>query len=80
MGIRSGLCDILSTAVHCKKIVLYPKWKIAEGVSTWKEFFSMKDMKLSDNVVELEYKNKNQNWLEMITNVINIIEKENYVE
>ena len=50
------------------------------SVSTWKEFFSMKDMKLSDNVVELEYKNKNQNWLEMITNVINIIEKENYVE
>ena len=55
VGTRSGLCDILS-AFHMKgKIILYPPELPGEGIGTWIEFFSLKNMGLCDDALELEY-------------------------
>jgi hypothetical protein len=54
LALRSGLCDVASGST-CKKVVLY-----AGGVvwfrSTWSEYFSLRTMALSDDVVEIEFR------------------------
>lgn len=53
-GFRSGLCDMISAA-HCKKVVLYsPNIQIV-GIVPHYEFFSLKNMELCSDVVEIEF-------------------------
>lgn len=59
IGIRSGLCDIISAARLKKKIILYPEGNVAEGVTTWLDFFSLKNMGLCKDAIELTFKNNN---------------------
>ena len=49
IGLRCGLCDVLSTAV-CKKIILYPDR--IYGPDTFMKFFSIKGMQLAEDVEE----------------------------
>jgi len=54
VGVRSGLCDIISSST-CKKIILYEK----EGLfyqSSQFEYFSLAKMGLCDDAVEIEYR------------------------
>jgi len=55
IGIRSGLCDIISSA-KAKKIILYEKDGFFYKSSPY-EYFSLKNMGLCDDAVELEYRN-----------------------
>ncbi len=73
IGIRSGLCDIISSAKMKKKIVIYPKQKTAEGVANWIDFFSLINMGLCGDAIEYEYESENEHLL--IKNVI-----KNYLE
>lgn len=54
VGLRSGLCDMVSAAERCKKIVLYGKMPIPSAVATHQEFFSIKNMGLCADVEEEE--------------------------
>lgn len=60
VGLRSGLCDIVSAAEGCRKIVLYDPDAITGGVSAHYDFFSLRNMGLCEDVVELEIREKNQ--------------------
>ena len=51
IALRSGLCDIVSSA-NCKKIVLYTQEKF-ETIKVI-DFYSLKQMGLCDDAVELE--------------------------
>jgi len=53
IGIRSGLCDVISSA-KAKKIILYEKDGFFYKSSPY-EYFSLKSMGLCDDAVELEY-------------------------
>ncbi|MDR2554234.1 MAG: hypothetical protein LBC64_02290 [Fibromonadaceae bacterium] len=53
IGIRSGLCDVISSA-KAKKIILYEKDGFFYKSSPY-EYFSLKKMGLCDDAVELEY-------------------------
>lgn len=53
IGVRSGLCDVISSS-NCKKVILYEK----EGFfykSSQYEYFSLVNMGLCDDAVEIEY-------------------------
>ena len=56
IGLRSGLCDIISSAKACKKIVLYASDMNScfYGICTHQQFFSLKNMKLCEEAVEIE--------------------------
>lgn len=49
IGLRCGLCDVLSTA-DCRKIILYPDR--IYGPDTFMKFFSIKGMQLAEDVEE----------------------------
>lgn len=71
IGLRSGLCDVISSA-KCKKIVLYPQIKklnYSEHRSDI-EFCSLKTLGLCNEVVELE-----SNLIENITDISSKISK-----
>jgi hypothetical protein len=53
IGVRSGLCDIVSGAA-CVKIILYPR-NFAFGAGTYLEYFSLNRMGLCSDAAELEY-------------------------
>lgn len=53
IGVRSGLCDIISSA-KAKKIILYPEGKLFRACSTY-DYFSLNQMGLCEDAVELEY-------------------------
>lgn len=53
IGLRSGLCDIISAAKLRAKIVLHPVVQ-TEGIAFFREFFSLKKMGLCEDAVELE--------------------------
>ena len=53
IGIRSGLCDIISSSA-CRKIVLYEKDSLFYKSSQY-EYFSLAKMGLCDDAVEIEY-------------------------
>lgn len=55
IGIRSGLCDMIASARMKRKIILYPGERLGEGVATWLEFFSLRQMGLCEDAVEIEY-------------------------
>jgi hypothetical protein len=54
IGVRSGLCDIIS-ASSCKKVILYEKEGFFYKCSPY-EYFNLKKMGLCDGAVELEYR------------------------
>lgn len=53
VGIRSGLCDVISGA-HCKKVIVYPK-QFCWGLSPVFQYFSLNRMGLCSDAVELEF-------------------------
>jgi hypothetical protein len=53
VGVRSGLCDIISSSA-CKKIIFYEKDGLFYKSSQY-EYFSLAKMGLCDDAVELEY-------------------------
>ena len=53
IGIRSGLCDVISSA-KAKKIILYPKGILFGNCSTF-DYFSLNSMGLCSDAIELEY-------------------------
>ncbi|GAA4725985.1 hypothetical protein [Brevibacillus fulvus] len=53
IGVRSGLCDIVSQS-SCKKVVFYEKDGVFFQSSTF-DYFSLKHMGLSEDVLEIEY-------------------------
>lgn len=55
VGLRSGLCDIISSAKGCKKIILSGKMTTPSVVSSHQNFFSLNNMGLCEDAVELEY-------------------------
>lgn len=56
IGLRSGLCDIISGARLCKKVVLYWVIPIPSAFSSHQDFFSLNAMGLCTDAVELAYK------------------------
>lgn len=54
IGVRSGLCDIISSS-SCKKVILYEKDGLFYKSSTL-GYFSLEKMGLCDNALELEYR------------------------
>lgn len=53
IGVRSGLCDIISLS-RCKKIILYEKQGFFYKCSPY-EYFSLEKMGLCNDAIELEY-------------------------
>lgn len=53
IGVRSGLCDIISSS-SCKKIILYEKDGFFYKCSPF-EYFSLKKMGLCNDAIEIEY-------------------------
>lgn len=53
IGIRSGLCDIISSSI-CRKVILYEKDGLFYRCSPY-EYFSLEKMGLYSDAVELEY-------------------------
>ena len=53
IGVRSGLCDVISSA-NCTKIILYPRgFEWGKGLVS--NYFSLNKMKLCNNAKELEF-------------------------
>lgn len=57
IGIRSGLCDIVSSS-KCRKIIVYPEKK-EWGGTTYFPYFSLRQMPFGNNIVEYEVKQSN---------------------
>lgn len=53
ISVRSGLCEIVST-IPCKKIILYKSY-LFWGNGNIVDYFGMKNMRLCEDVIELEY-------------------------
>jgi hypothetical protein len=53
IGVRSGLCDVISPS-KCKKVILYEKEGFFYKCSPY-EYFSLEKMGLCDDAVEIEY-------------------------
>lgn len=60
VGLRSGLCDIVAAAKGCRKIVLFGDMPIPSIIASHREFFSIKNMGLCEDAIELEVVEKNQ--------------------
>ncbi|NRT73707.1 hypothetical protein [Clostridium beijerinckii] len=67
IGIRSGLCEILSSA-RCKKIILYPDK--ACGFSKVIDVYGIKNMGLSNDVIEIEASDNIESLLVQVFNEI----------
>ena len=59
VGVRSGLCDIISSS-SCKKVIIYEKDGLFYKTSHF-EYFSLKRMGLCDDVLEIEYRDDIKN-------------------
>ena len=66
IGLRSGLCDIISSA-RCKKIILYsyydPEVKWINWSGKTKKYFGLKNNALCENAIEIEFDLYNLNEL-----------------
>lgn len=66
IGLRSGLCDMISGARDCKKVILYGNMPIPSLTASHREFFSLNGMELCEDAVELEFgKNEQQMVIEI---------------
>jgi len=74
IGLRSGLCDILSGAEQCKKIILYWVMPIPSAVSSHQDFFSLNAMELCEDAVELAFRSDEQD--ELAVQIINTVRSE----
>jgi hypothetical protein len=68
IGFRSGLCDIISTAA-CKKVILYSYEAMYNPDGVNLAFTGLKNMRLCDDAVELEFTEGNRNMDEIIKRV-----------
>ncbi|MCL2399024.1 MAG: hypothetical protein FWC91_04665 [Defluviitaleaceae bacterium] len=59
VGVRSGLCDIISSST-CKKIIIYDKNGLFYKTSHF-DYFSLKKMGLCVDAIEIEYSNDVKN-------------------
>lgn len=55
IGLRSGLCDIISAAKGCKKIILYSDMPIPSVCTSHKEFFQLRNMELCCDAEEISF-------------------------
>lgn len=55
IGLRSGLCDVISSA-RAEKVIIYPDRIYGPG--TFLDFFTLRDMDAYSNITEMIYKNK----------------------
>lgn len=69
IAIRSGLCDVIATAL-CKKIIIYPDKGM--GFGTVKDYFSLNEMGLCDDANEIVYNEDKEN--EVMKEIWNIID------
>lgn len=72
IGIRSGFCDIISGA-KAKKIILYNKQERFFNSSAY-EYFSLKKMELSEDVIEILFEQEDKKLMEDILYSLKIIE------
>jgi hypothetical protein len=71
VGVRSGLCDIIS-ASSCKKIIIYEKDGFFYKCSPY-EYFSLQRMGLCGGALELEYrKDLGEDVLRRVLDMLNI--------
>lgn len=63
VGLRSGLCDVISTA-KAKKIIIYPDRFY--GPDSFINFFSLNRMNLCDDAIELVWKNDIEEMLKVV--------------
>lgn len=71
IGLRSGLCDIISVAEGCKKVVLYTLDAPIGGICSYQEFFSIKNMELCADAVEITAIDRNNE--EVVSEILEII-------
>ncbi len=70
IGLRSGLCDMISAA-NCRKVVLYTGLEIPSVTASHREFFSLNNMGLCEDAVEVEITGENRETIaEMTINLI----------
>ncbi|WP_035214651.1 hypothetical protein [Desulfitobacterium hafniense] len=69
IGIRTGLCDIISTSV-CKKVVIHPYYAINWPNGTSLGFTGLKNMGLCDDAVELVLTENNANEREILRAIL----------
>ena len=71
VGIRSGFCDIISSA-DCKKIIVYQPY-LFWGSGTNYDYFSLNKIGFCGDAIELEY--EGVEFLDLIERIIYEIEK-----
>lgn len=69
VGVRSGLCDILSQST-CKKIIIYPEKSDFWPSGTAKEFVGLHSMGLEQRSEELDYCNSVENFSKRILQLV----------
>lgn len=74
IGQRSGLCDIVSAAKGCKLIVLYNREPLIPGLASNRTFFSLKNMGLRENTVELEI-DESGNLSELVNEIMKAVNR-----
>ena len=67
VGVRSGFCDVISRA-KARKVILYDKNNWFYNCSAYK-YFSLNDMGLCNDAVELEYE---EDFQRLCTEIINL--------
>lgn len=75
LGVRSGLFDLMS-AVSCKKIIIYPDFISRERMN----FFSLKNMGLCSDAVELKLENSPNGKKELTQKILNILGEHNELD
>ena len=67
IGVRSGLCDIIAQA-DCKKIILYDV-TFFEGISTWREYFSLEAFGCKGDLTEISWPVERDRLVEIINSL-----------
>lgn len=71
IGLRSGLCDIISGTHRCKKIIFYPNYISNNRIASHWDYFSLKRMELCKNVLEFSFSKESIDSLfDQVLNVI----------
>ena len=55
IGLRSGLCDIISGAAGCRKVIIYGDMPIPSLTASHREFFSLNAMGLCADAIEMDF-------------------------
>lgn len=73
IGVRSGLCDIISDCV-CKKVIIYQPYCFWGPAGNW-EYFSLNRMGLCDDAIELSY--DGVEYIKLIYEIVNEVGLQN---